>query len=132
MEKGIDTLQSGYQWRARIWLEGIEGTFLGLGRVVLLERIKTYGSISQAAKSMGMSYKHAWDLLDSMNRQAGCKLLETVRGGKKGGGSTLTAAGEKAIVIFWRYHEQFQNILQEMTVKYEEMLTEEKSSVYKN
>ncbi len=118
-------VKSGLQWRGRIWLEGPDGTFLGHGRVVLLERIKEHGSLSQAAKSMEMSYKHAWDLLGSMNRQAGCRLVETTRGGKSGGGATLTPAGEKAIAIFWHYHGRFQEILQEMTVQLEETLSEE-------
>lgn len=103
------------RWRGRLWLEGPDGTFLGYGRVVLLERIRDYGSISQAAKSMEMSYKHAWDLLDSMNRQAGGKLVETSRGGKQGGGARLTPAGEKAIETFWRFHRKFNMLLAEMT-----------------
>lgn len=105
---------TGRRWRGRLWLEGGEGTFLGYGRVVLLERIREYGSISQAAKSMEMSYKHAWDLLDSMNRQAGCKLVETCRGGKHGGGATLTPDGVKAIALFKFYHGKFQQMLAEM------------------
>lgn len=118
-------VKSGLQWRGRIWLEGSDGTFLGHGRVVLLERIKEHGSLSQAARSMEMSYKHAWDLLDSINRQAGCRLVETTRGGKSGGGAMLTPAGEKAIAIFWHYHGRFQELLQEMTVSMEEKLCEE-------
>ncbi|MBU1639478.1 MAG: LysR family transcriptional regulator, partial [Proteobacteria bacterium] len=56
-------------WRGRVWLEGMDGTFIGYGRAMLLERIKEYGSISKAAKSMDMSYKHAWDLIKSMQNQ---------------------------------------------------------------
>ncbi|MBU1404317.1 MAG: winged helix-turn-helix domain-containing protein [Proteobacteria bacterium] len=116
------TMKSGFQWRGRLWLEGEEGTFLGYGRVVLLERIGEHGSLAQAARSMEMSYKHAWDLLDSMNRQAGCKLVETSRGGKSGGGARLTPAGERAIAVFWEYHARFQAVLQEMTAKLGETL----------
>jgi molybdate transport system regulatory protein len=117
-----DKGKSGFQWRGRLWLEGEEGTFLGYGRVVLLERIREFGSLAQAARSMEMSYKHAWDLLDSMNRQAGCKLVETSRGGKSGGGARLTPTGERAITVFWQYHRKFQDILQEMTAKLGEAL----------
>ena len=105
------------RWRGRLWLEGEEGTFLGYGRVVLLERIRDLGSISKAARSMEMSYKHAWDLLDSMNRQAGCRLVETSRGGKAGGGARLTVTGERAIAVFREYHALFQAVLQEMTAR---------------
>lgn len=119
-----DTMKSGLKWRGRLWLEGEEGTFLGYGRVVLLERIRESGSIAQAARSMEMSYKHAWDLLDSMNRQARCKLVETSRGGKSGGGASLTPAGERAIAVFRQYHAQFQDVLQEMTAKLGEALSD--------
>jgi molybdate transport system regulatory protein len=65
-------------------------TFLGYGRVTLLGRIRQYGSISQTAKSMDMSYRHAWDLVDSMNRQSPEPLVETTTGGKGGGGAKIT------------------------------------------
>ncbi len=109
--------KNGLKWRGRLWLEGEEGTFLGYGRVVLLERIREHGSLARAAHSMEMSYKHAWDLLASMNRQAGCKLVEASRGGKGGGGARLTPAGERAIAVFQEYHARFQGVLQEMTEK---------------
>ncbi|PLX50712.1 MAG: ModE family transcriptional regulator [Desulfobulbaceae bacterium] len=86
----------GYACKARIWIENSGETFLGVGRVVLLERIREYGSISAAARSMQMSYKHAWDLIDSMNRQAKTPLVATSKGGKGGGGARLTEAGEQA------------------------------------
>ena len=114
----------GFAWRGRLWLEGQEGTFLGYGRVVLLEQIRESGSIAQAARSMEMSYKHAWDLLESMNRQAGCKLVETSRGGKSGGGARLTPTGERAIAVFWQYHARFQEVLQEMTAQLGDVLGE--------
>ena len=62
--------KGGYELKGRVWIEGASGTFLGYGRVVLLERIAEFGSISKAAKSMDMSYRHAWELVDSINRQA--------------------------------------------------------------
>lgn len=105
------------RWRGRLWLEGGEGTFLGYGRVVLLERIRDLGSLAAAARSMEMSYKHAWDLLDSMNRQAGCRLVETSRGGSKGGGALLTPAGERAIVLFRECHDRFQEMLEKMSAE---------------
>lgn len=88
---------------------------MGYGRVVLLERIRDHGSISLAAKSMKMSYKHAWDLLDSMNSQVDTSLVKTKRGGKNGGGASLTPAGEQAIALFWEFSNRLHEILQEMT-----------------
>jgi len=113
--KQTDNRSETIRWRGRIWLEGTQGTFLGYGRVILLERIRDHGSISLAAKSMKMSYKHAWDLLDSMNSQADTPLVETRRGGKNGGGASLTPAGEQAIAIFWEFSSRLHEVLQEMT-----------------
>jgi molybdate transport system regulatory protein len=86
--------------RGRIWIQKDGETFLGVGRMVLLERIREFGSISGAAKSMKMSYKHAWDLVDSMNRHAKEPLVSTSKGGKGGGGANLTEAGEIAVKEF--------------------------------
>ncbi|MBI4699439.1 MAG: LysR family transcriptional regulator [Nitrospirae bacterium] len=98
-------------FRGRIWIDGKEGTFLGYGRIVLLERIREYGSITKAASSMEISYRHAWKLVDSMNRQAARPLVETATGGKKGGGALLTKDGEKAVSLFWRLYKDFQDFL---------------------
>lgn len=102
-----------YSFMGRVWIEGKEGTFLGYGRVVLLERIKQYGSISEAAKSMNMSYRHAWELVDSMNHQSRRPLVETATGGKGGGGARLTEAGERAIELFWNFHNNFKKFLKQ-------------------
>jgi molybdate transport system regulatory protein len=97
--------------RGRIWIDGKEGTFLGYGRIVLLERIREHGSITKAAQSMEMSYRHAWELVDSMNSQAEEPLVEMATGGSGGGGATLTTAGEAAITLFWQFYEDFQEFL---------------------
>lgn len=110
-------LPGEYRTRGRIWIESEGGTFLGYGRVVLLERVQRHGSITQAARSMKMSYKHAWDLIHSMNRQAQEPLLLTSKGGKGGGGAQLTSAGEKAIAQFWQFHKRFLDFLVAETTK---------------
>lgn len=105
----------GYRCNGRIWIENNGETFLGFGRVVLLERIREHGSISKAARSMKMSYKHAWDLVDSMNRQAGKPLVATSKGGKGGGGASLTETGEKAINAFANLHKRLTTFMEEET-----------------
>ncbi len=99
--------------RGRIWIDGTDGTFIGYGRVVLLERIMQYGSITKAAKSMEMAYRHAWDLVDSMNRQSEKPLVELSTGGKGGGGARVTEEGELAVELFWKFHKDFQKFLKE-------------------
>lgn len=98
-------------FRGRIWIDGPEGTFIGYGRIVLLERIQQYGSITKAAKSMQMAYRHAWDLVDSMNAQADKPFVELSTGGKGGGGARVTAAGRRAIKLFWKFHDDLQKFL---------------------
>ncbi len=100
-----------YRTRGRVWIESEDGTFLGYGRVILLSRVQKHGSIAQAARSMKMSYKHAWDLIHSMNRQAQEPLLLISKGGKGGGGAQLTPAGELAISQFWQFHKRFLDFL---------------------
>jgi len=95
----------------RVWIDGPEGTFIGYGRVVLLERIRQYGSITKAAKSMEMAYRRAWDLVDSMNQQAEKPFVEVTTGGVGGGGARVTAEGEKAIAAFWKLDKDFQTFL---------------------
>jgi len=102
--------KSPYRLHGRVWIDGPDGdTFLGFGRVVLLERIGEHGSISAAARSMNMSYRHAWDLVDSMNRQAPRPLVESRAGGKGGGGARLTSAGKRAVEIFWSAWNDFKD-----------------------
>lgn len=92
----------------QIWVEGSEGTLIGYGRAILLERVKEYGSISEAAKSMKMSYKQAWEMLDSMNRQSKKPITEAITGGKGGGGTRITEEGHEVLKKFWKLYEVFK------------------------
>lgn len=108
-------MASEYRLRGRVWIEGPEGTFLGYGRVVLLERILEHGSITAAARSMEMSYRHAWKLVESMNRQSRTPVVEKTTGGRGGGGAVVTEAGERAIACFWSAYKEFRAFLNERT-----------------
>ena len=70
---------------------------VGPGKVDLLEAIETTGSISGAARSLGMSYRRAWLLVDTMNRCFRSPLVEAEAGGKRGGGARLTRLGAEVI-----------------------------------
>lgn len=100
-----------YLAQGRVWIEGPDGTFLGHGRVVLLERIREHGSISAAARSMNMSYRQAWKLVASMNRQSNTPVVSMSTGGRGGGGAQVTEAGERAIAIFRSFRERFDEFL---------------------
>jgi molybdate transport system regulatory protein len=70
---------------------------LGPGKIRLLEAVKQSGSISQAGRSLEMSYRRAWLLIDDMNRCFREPVVEAQPGGAQGGGAALTAFGEQLI-----------------------------------
>ena len=69
------------------------GARIGPGKAALLASIRDTGSISAAARDMGLSYKRAWLLLDSMNRAFTEPVITAAPGGSKGGGASLTVFG---------------------------------------
>ena len=77
----------------RIWVSNGEYTFLGEGRIQLLELIRQHGSIAKAAKEMKMSYKKAWELVASISNSVEHPLVIGQIGGKNGGGSSLSEEG---------------------------------------
>ena len=66
-------------------------------RIAVLREIGALGSISQAARAVGVSYKAAWQALDTLSNLAGVALVERVVGGRGGGGARLTAAGSELL-----------------------------------
>lgn len=70
---------------------------MGPGKADLLTALAETGSISAAARQMGMSYKRAWYLIDTMNRCFREPVVETVKGGRGHGGARLTAMGQTVL-----------------------------------
>lgn len=73
---------------------------IGPGKIQLLEHIAAFGSISAGARQMNMSYKHAWDLVEEMNRLFGKPVVTAQTGGKHGGGAQLTSTGLEVVSRF--------------------------------
>ena len=97
--------------KTRFWIEKNGKTFLSMARITLLQRIRQYGSITKAAKSMNISYRHAWKMVSSMNQLASSPLVLAQIGGKGGGGAQLTDAAFKAIQMFQEiYHRMKQDV----------------------
>jgi molybdate transport system regulatory protein len=71
-------------------------------RLSLLQAIDATGSISQAAKQVGITYKAAWDAVDAMNNLAGAPLVQSQHGGKGGGGAVLTSTGLQIVTMHER------------------------------
>ncbi len=106
----------------RLWLVGQHGTFLGEGRIALLQSIEEHGSIAKAARSMNMSYLKAWKLINSMNASSSQPLVIRSSGGKGGGGTILTEEGKKAIALYRELNKKCQQFLtkelQQLITKY--------------
>ncbi|WP_232470397.1 MULTISPECIES: winged helix-turn-helix domain-containing protein [Methylococcus] len=94
-------------------LYGTEIAF-GPGKAELLEAIERTGSISAAGRSMDMSYRRAWLLVDTMNRSFREPLVDATRGGRHGGGAHLTPFGKE---VLERYRE-VQGALQQVADTY--------------
>jgi molybdate transport system regulatory protein len=93
MSGRTETLVKGLSVRGRVWIEKDGELFVGKGRAILLDRIDKLGSISAAAKSMGLSYRNAWLWVDSMNQLSASPLVIKTTGGICGGSAKITDSG---------------------------------------
>lgn len=99
-----------------LWLTVGGETLGGQSRVNLLHAIGEQGSITQAAKAVGLSYKAAWDAVDQMNNLAGAPLVERSTGGRGGGSTRLTERGQQLVARFAQIealHQRFVQLLSE-------------------
>ncbi|HEX4416141.1 MAG TPA: molybdate ABC transporter substrate-binding protein [Lacipirellulaceae bacterium] len=84
----------------RVWIERHGEAVLGAGRADLLAALEREHSITKAAKTAGMSYRRAWNLIQEINAAAGEPLVKAAVGGQAGGGARLTPFGRAAIEIY--------------------------------
>jgi len=110
-----------YKIKSRIWIEADNHVLLGEGRVQLLKAINDTGSLSKAAKSLNISYKKAWDLLDSVNKSAKKPVTINSIGGKGGGGAELTDYGKALIKTFDEINQNCWMFLDEQVLKLESL-----------
>jgi molybdate transport system regulatory protein len=86
----------------RFRIDFAENANLGPGKIALLEGVRTYGSLSEAARRMGISYRRAWLLLDSLNSSFNMAATVNSVGGRGGGGAEVTPFG---VLLIERYRE---------------------------
>lgn len=94
-----------------LWFNHNSKAYLGGKRLDLLEHIGQTGSLSQAAKAAGMSYKSAWDALDAMNNASHQPLVESAAGGHGGGGTRLTTFGRQLVHTLRRLQVEYERFL---------------------
>ncbi|NBS11331.1 MAG: LysR family transcriptional regulator [Gammaproteobacteria bacterium] len=96
-----------------------DATLLGPGKVALLEAIQREHSLSKAAKSIGMSYRRAWNLIAELNDAMAEPVISTQTGGHDGGGSVVTESGQALISL---YH-QLETVANDATASLRDALT---------
>lgn len=88
--------------KSKVWLEADGRMIFSDGRLQLLQAVDRLGSLRQAAREMGMSYRAAWGLLKVTERALGTPLLAVRIGGRAGGGAALTPAARSLVGRFLR------------------------------
>jgi molybdate transport system regulatory protein len=109
-----------FQLKTRIWVENGSGEMVfGLGRLRMLEAIGRTGSISAAAKDLGMSYKAVWERLRVTEERLGRRLVLRQKGGAKGGSSELSDYAKQLMEGFRELH---RSVVRNDDRKFEEIL----------
>ncbi|ATE61453.1 TOBE domain-containing protein [Thauera sinica] len=111
---------AGNRFLARMSLENEIGVALSDTRIRLLEEIGRKGSINQAAKAVPLSYKAAWDAIDTLNNLAPEPLVVRVIGGRQGGGTELTEYGRKMVAMYRALEIEYQAALDRLSERLDE------------
>lgn len=112
-------MKSEKELKIRCWIDIDGKKFFGPGRAQLLIMIDKNGSLSKAAKEMGMSYRKAWAMVEDMNQRGKQPYVELHKGGTQGGGAELTETGKKVLATFQKMNDKITQTVQQHS---EEML----------
>jgi len=96
-----------------------EELFLGSGQIRLLRQVIADGSIHAAAKNLKMSYQHAWHLLDKLNRLSPVPVIIRQKGGKDGGGCSLSPYGIKLIQMYVKKESELLQFLEQNSSEFD-------------
>lgn len=99
---------SSLKVKGTLWIENSKGQVMGPGKKKLLEAIQKTGSIRAAAIEMKMSYRHAWEMTNTMNQIYSKPVIKKIAGGTNGGGTRLTKEGEKLIATYEKLFKEFE------------------------
>lgn len=102
----------------KFWISGNNGSLMGKGKVRLLEAIQETGSIRKAATSLKMSYKKAWNQVNTMNLEAQTPVVIKTSGGAGGGGAVVTDEGMRLMKNYSKLSENCMRLIEEEFKKY--------------
>jgi molybdate transport system regulatory protein len=97
--------------KGRIWVEIGGNPALNDSSADLLEQIEAAGSLSEAARRLGFSYRRAWLLLDMLNRKWPQPFVLTATGGHHGGGAKITELGRHVLQTYRDLQIQLEHLL---------------------
>jgi len=118
----IRTMAKGREATARLRILIGAAVALGPGKADLLDAVAETGSISAAARAMGMSYRRAWTLIEAINRDFRTPLIETSAGGAGGGGARVTDAGSEALRRYRAMEEKASAAVSDEIAAFSELL----------
>jgi molybdate transport system regulatory protein len=95
---------------------------MGPGKAELITRIEATGSISAAARDMGMSYRRAWQLVEAINKSFREPVVVTATGGKRGGGASVTDFGRALVAQFHAMEDKASSAIAEDLAQYAQQL----------
>ncbi|MBN1772259.1 MAG: LysR family transcriptional regulator [Deltaproteobacteria bacterium] len=108
--------------RVKAWVDWPDSAEVGPGRAALLRAIRRHGSISVAARTVGIAYRTAWNWIQAMNAVADCPLVAARPGGTRGGGAALTPAGDAVVTALDALHERVAELSAAATAEFTELL----------
>jgi molybdate transport system regulatory protein len=94
--------------KAKLWVEKNGAIVLSGYRVRLLQHIAETGSLAEAARRMGLSYRRAWGKIREIESNLGVRLVESEVGGRGGGGTHLTHVGERIVALYAQFEAAAQ------------------------
>ncbi len=114
-----NTKASLLQARCKVWLEADGGSLFGTGVAALLLGIQRHGTMTGAARAAGMSYRHAWDLVKSVEAHLEHRLVISQPGGHGGGNTALSPQGVILLRVFRQLQDDVANFTRQ---RFEELL----------
>jgi molybdate transport system regulatory protein len=103
----------------RVWIDSDKFSFIGHGKIELIEKIQELGSLRKAAAEMKMSYRQAWMNIYKINKLCDKPLVILKRGGKEGGIAEVTEFAQQVISSYKKLQSAFNQFLIEQTEKLE-------------